>query len=119
MTTLEIRINEKQRTRKEAFERIKAAERGEAVGERHILNIENALEFSDIFSGRSVELLQAISEEEPKSMRKTAHAVSRDVNSVIDELHDLEHLGIVKFEANGPGKKPVCIYDEISIEINL
>lgn len=40
MTTLEIRVGERERTRRETLERIEAAQHGGSVEERHILNIE-------------------------------------------------------------------------------
>ncbi len=119
MTTLEIRIGERDRTRQETLERIEAAERGESVGERHILNIERERDVARVLSEVNLELLRVISEHEPESMRETADIVDRDFKDVHGNLTELEALNLIEFEQDGRSKRPVVPYDDIQLDIDL
>lgn len=119
MTTLQIRVGEGERTEREIRERIEAAERGESVGERHILNIEREEDVARILSAVNLELLRTISEEEPASIRETAELVERDVKDVHGNLSELETLGLIEFEQEGRAKRPIVPYDEMQLDIDL
>lgn len=119
MTTLKIRIGERERTRRETIERIEAAQRGESVEDRHILNIEKKRDVTRILSEVNLELLETISEEEPESMRATADLVDRDFKEVHGNLTELESLGLIEFEQDGRAKRPVVPYDDIQLDFDL
>jgi predicted transcriptional regulator len=117
-TTLHVRIGERERTRQERLDRIEAAERGEPVEERHILNIERERDVARILSEVNLELLRTIAEQEPQSMRETAELVERDFKEVHRNLTELNELNLVEFEQDGRSKRPVVRFDEIQLELS-
>lgn len=118
-TTLHVRIGERERTRQETLDRIKAAERGESVEERHVLNIERERDVTRILSEVNLELLRTIAEQEPQSMRETANLVERDFKEVHRNLTELEELNLVEFEQDGRSKRPVVPFDEMKLDISF
>lgn len=119
MTTLEIRVGERERTRRETLERIEAAQQGEEVEERHVLNIERERDVTRVLSEVNLELIRTIAEHEPTSMRETADLVDRDFKEVHGNLTELESLGLIKFVEEGRAKRPIVPYDEIHMDIDL
>lgn len=118
-TTLKVRVGERERTRREARERIAAAQRGESVEERHVLNIEREHDVARILSKVNLELLRGIAEHEPQSMRATADLVDRDFKEVHRNLSELAELGLIELIQEGRAKRPTVPYDEIHLDISL
>lgn len=119
MTTLEIRVGERDRTRQETLERIEAAQQGKSVEERHVLNIERERDVTRVLSAVNLELIRTIAEHEPQSMREAAELVDRDFKEVHGNLTELETIGLLEFEQEGRSKRPVVPYDEIQLDIDL
>lgn len=117
--TLEIRVGERERTRRESLERIDAAQRGESVDERHVLNIEHERDVARVLSETNLELLRTIAAREPASMRETATLVERDFKEVHRNLTELAELGIIEFVQEGQSKRPVVSFDELVVDIDL
>lgn len=117
--TLTIRLGERDRTRRETRERIAAAQRGESVDERHVLNIEREHDIARVLSEANIELLRTIAAHEPQSMRETAELVERDFKDVHRNLTELNELGIISFEEKGQAKRPVIRFDELIVDIDL
>lgn len=117
-TTLHIRVGERERTEQEIQDRIEAAERGNAVGERHILNIERERDVARVLSAVNLELLRVISEHEPQSMRETATLVERDIKDVHRNLTELADLNLIEFEQDGRSKRPIVPFDEMHLDIS-
>jgi predicted transcriptional regulator len=115
--TLTVRIDAAERTRREARERIAAMERGEDTESRHVLVLEDETALARLVSETNIELLRAIRNHEPTSMRETAALVERDHKEVHRNLTELETLGIVAFEREGRAKRPVVRFDAIEIDI--
>jgi predicted transcriptional regulator len=115
--TLTVRIDAAERTRREARERIAAMERGEDIESRHVLVLEDDAALARLVSETNIELLRAIRNHEPTSMRETAALVERDHKEVHRNLTELETLGIVEFEREGRAKRPVVRFDAIEIDI--
>lgn len=119
MTTLEIRVGERDRTRQETLERIEAAQQGKSVEERHVLNIERERDVTRVLSAVNLELIRTIAEHEPQSMREAAELVDRDFKEVHGNLTELETIGLLEFEQEGRSKRPVVPYDKIQLDIDL
>lgn len=118
--TLIVRVGEKERTRQETREWIKAVEQGEEDVESHrVLNIEREEDVARILSAVNLELLRTIAEHEPSSIRETAELVDRDVKDVHGNLTKLDTLGLIEFEQEGRAKRPVVPYDDIELDIDL
>lgn len=117
--TLTVRVGATEQTHREAHERIEAAERGEDVGERHVLNFEDEADLARLVSEPNLELLRTIAEHEPESMRAVEEIVERDHKEVHRNLKELEAMGVVAFEDAGRAKRPIVRFDELEITIPI
>ena len=68
---------------------------------------------------KSLELLRAIVQHEPASIRETARLVDRDVSQVHRNLTELEALHLIDLVEEGHAKRPVVWYDAIDIDLPL
>ena len=68
---------------------------------------------------KSLELLRAIVQQEPESIRETARLVDRDVSQVHRNLTELEELHLIDLVEDGHSKRPVIWYDAIDIDLPL
>lgn len=102
----------------EAFEQALA---GDASGEdaARRLSFETTDQLAQVFTPRAIDLLQAIAQEEPASIREAARLVDRDIKQVSENLDRLEEYGVVEFVEKGRAKRPVVPYDEIDIQLPL
>jgi predicted transcriptional regulator len=83
------------------------------------LSIENLETFGRIFRPTNLELLEAIVEHDPESLRELARIVDRHPPEVHSNVHELVDYGLVQLEDAGQSKRPVVSYDEIEAEIPL
>ena len=110
--TLKITFKQQEQHRdaaRERLERAEAGERGDAIEQdvRFILNFETYDDVACLMRTSNLELIKAIVEHQPDSIRSAAAAVDRDYREVHRNLKELEDLGVIEFEAAGQGKKPV------------
>jgi predicted transcriptional regulator len=120
MPTLKVTVGERDRIDQRTRRRIKAAQRGEELDDSQpVLNFGSYAELGRLLSQKNLELLEAIFESEPESIRDTAELVDRDYKQVHRNLSELEDIGVIEFEGGGPGraKKPVLAYDGLEIDI--
>jgi len=68
---------------------------------------------------KSLELLRAIVQHDPASIRETARLVERDVSQVHRNLTELEELHLVELVDDGQSKRPSVWYDAIDIDLPL
>lgn len=68
---------------------------------------------------KNLELLRAIVQSEPESIRETARVVDRDVSQVHRNLSELEALGLIELETHGQSKRPTVWYDAVEIDLPL
>lgn len=77
------------------------------------LTIENLATFGRVFRPTNLELLEAIVEHEPGSIRELARVVDRHPPEVTENVHELADYGLVELEEDGRAKRPTIWYDEI------
>jgi predicted transcriptional regulator len=67
-----------------------------------------------------LELIQAIAEHAPESMREAARLVDRDVSDVHSDLKHSETLGILELKEGGLGgaMQPIVPFDRIEMHID-
>ena len=118
-TKLVVRVGDGDRTRREARERIRALERDEDVEDRHVLVLADETELHRLLSPANLQLLRAIREHEPESMREAADVVDRDFKEVHRNLTELEALNVVEFVSDGRAKRPIVRFDDIDVEVSL
>lgn len=94
---------------RERLQRADAGERGEAIEQdaRFILNFEDFADVERLMRTSNLALLEAIVDERPESIRRTAQVVDRDYREVHRNLEELEALGIIEFDQDGSSKKPI------------
>lgn len=83
------------------------------------LSFETTDQLGTVFTPRAIDLLRAIAQEGPESIRETARLVDRDIKQVSANLHRLEDYGVVEFIQEGRAKRPIVPYDEIDIRLPL
>ena len=75
--------------------------------------------FGRVFRSTNLELLEAIVEHNPSSIRELARSVDRNPPEVLENVHELADYGLLELEADGQAKRPVVWYDEIDVDLPL
>lgn len=121
MTTLHITVGDREQLREDALQFVENAEADEPdTQDRITLQFGTYEDLIDSLTPLRLELLQAIAEHAPESMRATARLVDRDVSDVHTDLKHLEVLGIIELEEGGAGgaMRPVVPFDRIEMHID-
>ena len=122
--TLKITFKQRDDHRTEARERLRRAEagdRGEAIAQdvRFVCNFEEFADVDRLMRTSNLELIEAIVDECPESIRETAAAVDRDYRDVHRNLEELEALGVVEFETSGQAKRPILRGGAEGIDLSI
>ena len=67
----------------------------------------------------NLELIEAIVDDQPASIRDTATAVDRDYREVHCNLEELESLGVLEFENDGQRKRPILRAGAEAIDFSI
>ncbi|WP_135824268.1 HVO_A0114 family putative DNA-binding protein [Halorussus ruber] len=120
MPKLKVTVGERDKLRDRTRRRIEAAEEDVSLDDAQpVLNFESYADLSRLLSQKNLELLEAIAEHEPDSIRQAAKIVERDYKQVHRNLAELEDIGVIEFEGGGSGrpKKPILVYDGLEIDL--
>jgi predicted transcriptional regulator len=120
MPTLKVTVGERDRLDQRTRNRIKAAQAGDDLDDAQpVLNFDSYAELSRLLSPKNLELLEAISEHKPASIREAAELVERDYKQVHQNLTELADIDVIEFEGGGAGKakRPTLAYDGLEIDI--
>ena len=122
MTTLHITVGDREQVREDALQFVQAAETDtlddqDGAATRQFGTYDDLV---DSLTPLRLELIQAIAEHAPESMREAARLVDRDVSDVHSDLKHLETLGILELEEGGPGgaMQPIVPFDRIEMHID-
>ncbi len=115
--TLKIRF--RQGSDHELEEALAALDRGETPEPHLEVVYHDPEDVHQVTRPRSLELLRAIVQHTPSSIRETARLVDRDVSQVHRNLTELEELHLVELVEDGHAKQPVVWYDAIDIDLPL
>ncbi|MFB6083791.1 MAG: helix-turn-helix domain-containing protein [Halorientalis sp.] len=97
-------------------ETLEAIDAGESVeSEPARLTVESLELFGRIFRPTNLELLEAIAEHDPASIRELARIVDRHPPEVTENVHELADYGLVELVEDGRAKRPTIWYDEIEV----
>lgn len=116
-STLLITAKPSEAHEQDALDRAERWEQGDAVP--HVVNFEDRSRLRELLTDRRMELLEAVMEHPPGSIRALADRLGRDVHDVHSDLHLLAEYGIVHFESDGSAKKPYVPYDTVRIEVEF
>lgn len=120
MATLKVTVGDRDRLDKQTRHRLEAAQTGEELEDAQpVLNFETYADLSRLLRPTNIELLGAIADQAPASIREAADLVDRDYKQVHRNLSELEDIGVIEFEGGGSGqaKQPVLAYDGLEIDI--
>jgi predicted transcriptional regulator len=115
--TLHIRFREGDDEALEAA--LEALDRGDTPDPQLEVVYHDAAAVHQVTRPKSLELLRAIVQHEPESIRATARLVDRDVSQVHRNLSELEDLHLVELVDDGHAKRPTVWYDTIDIDLPL
>ena len=122
MPTLHITVGDREQLREDALQFVQAAE-AENLDDpdgKAVLQFGSYGDLVDSLTPLRLELIQAIADHDPQSMREAARLVDRDVSDVHSDLKQLEVLGVLELEEGGPGgaMQPVVPFDRIEMHID-
>ena len=116
--TLEIRLGPADHGDLEAG--LDALDAGESIEPRPaVLTVESLETLGRVFRPTNLELLGAILDHEPSSIRELARSVDRHPPEVLDDVHELADYGLLELESEGRSRRPVVWYDELDVSIPL
>lgn len=122
MTTLHITVGSKEQLRQDTLQFVQAVENDELSKAEHKQQLQFG-SYEDLITTLTplrLELIQAIAENTPQSMREAARLVDRDVSDVHGDLKQLEVLGVISLEEGGTGGaiQPVVPFDQVEIHVD-
>jgi len=122
MTTLHITVGDREQVREDALQFVHAAETDTLDDQDGTATLQFGTydDLVDSLTPLRLELIQAIAEHAPESMREAARLVDRDVSDVHSDLKHLETLGILELKEGGPGgaMQPIVPFDRIEMHID-
>jgi len=122
MTTLHVTVGDREQLREDALQFIEDVEADNLDDQdgQATLQFGTYDDFVDSLTPLRLNLIQAIAEGAPESMREAARLVDRDVSDVHSDLKQLEVLGILTLEEGGPSGaiQPVIPFDRIEVHID-
>ena len=122
MTTLHITVGDREQVREDALQFVQAAETDTLDDQDGTATLQFGTydDLVDSLTPLRLELIQAIAEHAPESMREAARLVDRDVPDVHSDLKHLETLGILELIEGGPGgaMQPIVPFDRIEMHID-
>lgn len=96
-----------------------ALDRGETPAPHFEVVYHDPADVHRVTRPKSLDLLRAIVQHEPASIRATARLVDRDVSQVHHDIQELEELHLIELVDEGAAKRPVVWYDAIDIDLPL
>ena len=122
MTTLHITVGDREQVREDALQFVQAAETDTLDDQDGTATLQFGTydDLVDSLTPLRLELIQAIAEHAPESMREAARLVDRDVSDVHSDLKHLETLGVLELKEGGPGgaMQPIVPFDRIEMHID-
>lgn len=100
-------------------ERLAAIDRGEMPDPHFEVVYHDPDDLHRVTRPNNLELLRAIVQHAPTSIRETARLVDRDVRAVHRNLTELEELHLIDLVEDGQSKRPRVWYDAIDIDLPL
>lgn len=117
--TLTIRVGSTDETKADFHEKLAAMEAGEDVEDMHVLNLEDRDALEQLFRATNIDLLEAIARDEPSSIRAAADLVDRGHKEVLNNIEELEQLGLIELVQDGRAKRPRAKYSRLEVEMSL
>lgn len=122
--TLKITFKQAADHRDQARERLQRAEAGASGDEieqdaSFVLNFEAFDDVDRLMRASNLQLIEAIVDDQPESIRQAADAVDRDYRDVHRNLDELETLGVVEFLDRGQSKQPILRGGADTVDLSI
>ena len=85
---------------------------------KDVLYLEEEMRNLEIFTEKRMELIRAVMHKHPKSIRRLAIVLDRDIKNVFDDLRLLQQAKLVEFVKEGRCKRPVVRKKIIVIKLD-
>mgnify|MGYP000335401180 CR=1 FL=1 len=116
-TTLHVKYMEPDDALEEPLEGIRSMKEGEEKEETPMVVVTTKEDLNRVTRDTTIDLINAIAEHEPASIREAARLVDRSPIDVKKNLDELERIGMVRFEEESGAKRPVVWYDKLNLEV--
>lgn len=116
-TTLHVKYMEPDEALEEPLKGIRSMKEGKEPEETPMVVVTTKEDLNRVTRDTTIDLINAIAEHEPASIRETARLVDRSPIDVKKNLDELERIGMIRFEKEGGAKRPVVWYDKLDIEV--
>jgi predicted transcriptional regulator len=116
-TTLHVKYMDAEEALEEPLEGIRSLEEGNEVEDTPMVIVTTNDDLTRVTRDTTIDLINAIAEHGPESIRETAHLVDRSPIEVKKNLNELERIGLVRLEEKDGAKHPVVWYDTLDLEV--
>ena len=116
-TTLHVKYMEPDDALEEPLEGIRSMKEGEEPEDTPLVVVTTKDDLNRVTRDTTIDLINAIAEHEPASIRETARLVDRSPIDVKKNLDELERIGMIRFKEEGGAKRPVVWYNKPDLEV--
>jgi len=117
--TLHVKYMEHDDALEKPLEGIRSMKEGEEPEDTPLVVVTTKEDLNRVTRETTIDLINAIAEHEPASIRETARLVDRSPIDVKKNLDELERIGLVRLEREGGAKRPVVWYNKLDLEVPL
>ena len=118
-TTLHVKYMDAEEALEQPLEGIRSIKEGDETDDTPMVMVTTKEDLTRVTRDTTIDLINAIAEHEPESIRETARLVDRSPIDVKKNLDELERIGLVRLEEEGSAKRPVVWYEKLNLEIPL
>jgi len=116
-TTLHVKYMEPGDALEQPLEGIRSMKEGDEAEDTPMVVVTTKDDLNRVTRDTTIDLINAIAEHEPESIRETARFVDRSPIDVKKNLDELERIGLIRFEEEGGAKRPVVWYGSLNLEV--
>jgi predicted transcriptional regulator len=116
-TTLHVKYMEPDDALEKPLEGIRSMKQDEEPEDTPLVVVTTKEDLNRVTRDTTIDLINAIAEHEPASIRETARLVDRSPIDVKKNLDELERIGLVRLEREGGAKRPVVWYNKLDLEV--
>jgi len=116
-TTIHVKYMEPDEALEQPLEGIRRMKEGNEPEDTPMIVVTTKNDLNRVTRDTTIDLINAIAEQEPASIRETARLVDRSPIDVKKNLDELERIGLIRFEEEDGAKRPVVWYDSLNLEV--
>ena len=116
-TTLHVKYMDAEEALEQPLRGIRSMKEGDEPDDTPMVVVTTKDDLTRVTRDTTIDLINAIAEHEPGSIRETARLVDRSPIDVKKNLDELERIGLVRLEEEGGAKRPLVWYDKLDLEV--